>query len=68
MPVKVKWLIVLLCFSPVVLLANQENDMELFEFLAVYEQSDNVFIDAEMDNKNEQDLTNQNIVKSESDE
>lgn len=70
-----KWLIILLCFTPVVLFAKQENDMELFEFLAMYEEKDNVFIDAEMDDKNEsvitenkQNLTSENVIKSESDE
>lgn len=47
----VKWLVVLLWLSPLVLFASQEDDMELFEFLALYEESDNVFIDAEMDDK-----------------
>lgn len=71
----VKWLVVLLWLSPLVLFASQEDDMELFEFLALYEESDNVFIDAEMDDKNEstevnnkQNVTNQRVTKSESDE
>lgn len=71
----VKWLILLLCISPAVLNATQENDIELFEFLAMYEEGDIAFIDAEMDDKyesaefkNEQSLTNQNVTKSESDE
>ena len=70
-----KWLIFFLLFSPVVLFAKQENDIELFEFLAMYEQSDDVFIDAEMDDKyetaevtTEQNLTNEDVTKSESDE
>lgn len=70
-----KWLIFFLMFSPVVLFAKQENDIELFEFLAMYEQSDDVFIDAEMDDKYEiseikddESLTNQKVTKSESDE
>lgn len=70
-----KWLIILLIFSPVVLFAKEENDIELFEFLAMYEQSDDVFIDAEMENKyetteftSEQNLINQEVTKSESDE
>ncbi|MCW8901847.1 MAG: hypothetical protein OQK75_08105 [Gammaproteobacteria bacterium] len=70
-----KWLIILLMFSPFALLANEENDIELFEFLAIYEQSDDVFIDAEMENKyetteftSEQNLMNQKVTKSESDE
>ncbi len=71
----VKWLIILLCITPVALFANQENDMELFEFLALYEENDNVFIDSEMDDKNEdvvinekENLTSQKVTKSESDE
>lgn len=65
----------LLFLSPVALYAIQENDIELFEFLAMYEQSDNIFIDAEMDDKyevaevtDETNLTNKNVTKSESDE
>ena len=46
-----KWLIILIVISPVALYATQENDMELFEFLAMYEENDNVYIDAEMDDK-----------------
>jgi len=70
-----KWLVALLLFSPVILFANQEADMELFEFLAMYEENDNVFIDAEMADKNvntevnyKQNETNQRVTKSESDE
>ena len=62
-------------FSPVVLYAKQENDIELFEFLAMYEQSDDVFIDAEMNDQyetaevtTEQSLTNDDVTKSEPDE
>ena len=71
----VKWLILFLCISPAVLYATQENDIELFEFLAMYEEGDNVFLDAEMDDKyesaefkNEKYLTKKNVTKSESDE
>lgn len=67
----VKWFAILLCFIPVIVYASQEDDMELFEFLAMYDESDNVFIDAEIDNKNEaneQNVTNQHVTKSESDE
>lgn len=70
-----KWLIFFSFLSPIILYAVQEDDIELFEFLATYEQSDNVFIDAEIDDKyevakvtNEENLINQNITKSESDE
>ena len=74
-----KWLIFFLLFSPVALYAKQENDIELYEFLAMYEQSDDVFIDvfidAEMDDKyetaeftTEQSLTNEDVTKSGSDE
>ena len=62
----VKWLAAILLALPVVLFANQENDMELFEFLAMYEQNDNVFIDDEI--KNEQNVKSQKVTKSESDE
>lgn len=71
----VKWLTALFLLFPVILFANQENDLELFEFLALYEESDNIFIDAEMADKNEsievnykQNKTNQRVTKSESDE
>ena len=65
-----KWLIILIVISPVALYATQENDMELFEFLAMYEENDNVYIDAEMDDKDnsEQNLTSQKVSKSDSDE
>lgn len=70
-----KWLVILLCLSPIVLFASQEDDMELFEFLALYDEKDNVFIDAEMNDKkesaeviNKQNVTNQRVTKSESDE
>ncbi len=57
--------------SPVALYATQENDMELFEFLAMYDENDNVFIDAEIDdneNLSEQNLTSQKVSKSDADE
>ncbi len=70
-----KWFVVLLCLIPAALIASQEEDMELFEFLAMYDENDNVFIDAEMDNKNEtseldieHNVSNQRVTKSESDE
>ena len=70
-----KWFAALLWISPVVIYASQEEDMELFEFLAMYDEKDAVFIDAEMDDKNEtteldskQNVTNQHVTKSESDE
>ena len=70
-----KWYAALLLLSPVILFANQENDLELFEFIALYEENDNIFIDAEMADKNEnvkvnyeQNKTNQRVIKSESDE
>ena len=70
----------LLLIFPAMLYAKQEEDIELFEFLAMYDQSDNAFIDAEMDerietvNANTEDnltspnLTNHEVIKSESDE
>lgn len=68
-----KWVIIFLCLTPVALLANQENDMELFEFLAMYEENDNVFIDSEIDDKNENVVMNENsknkkVIKSDSNE
>jgi hypothetical protein len=56
---------------PVALYATQENDLELFEFLAVYDENDNVFIDAEIDdneNIRKQNLTSQKVSKSDTDE
>lgn len=74
----VKWLFVILCFSPVAVYAMQESDMELFEFLALYEQHDNVFIDAEIDDENKDvehgsklnltTLPSENVIKSEANE
>ena len=70
-----KWVIIILCLAPVALFANQDNDMELFEFLAMYEENDNVFIDSEIDDRNENIVMNENenpinqkVIKSESDE
>ena len=75
-----KWLAAMLFIVPALLVAKQEEDLDLFEFLAMYEQKDEVFIDAEMDDKYEaaeninelnftkQNFTKQNISKSESDE
>ena len=70
-----KWLAALLLLSPLALFASQEDDIELFEFLALYDEKDNVFIDAEMDDKkerdeviNKQNVTNKNVTKSGSDE
>ena len=51
---RVKLIIFLLFFSPYgVLYANQEqpDDSDIFEFLAMYEKDDAVFIDSEIDNK-----------------
>ncbi|MDH5601460.1 MAG: hypothetical protein OEY78_09180 [Gammaproteobacteria bacterium] len=71
----VKWLLTLLLSLPVMLYAMQEEDMELFEFLAMYELGDNVFIDSEIDEgietakaNTEDELINQEVIKSESDE
>ena len=70
-----KWLAALLLLSPLALFAIQEDDIELFEFLALYDEKANVFIDAEMDDKkerdeviNKQNVTNKNVTKSGSDE
>ena len=71
----VKWLATLLLILPVALYAQQEDDIELFEFLALYDQDDNAFIDAEMDerietanastedNLSNRDLSNQDLLK-----
>ena len=68
-------MILIILLSPIALYANQENDLELFEFLAMYEENDNVFIDAEMDDKSmsnenikEQNLTSQKVSVSDSNE
>ncbi len=67
-----RFLIMLLCFSPGLLFAKQEyyeQDLELFEFLAMYEKNDAIFIDSEIDDKTEsENLTNQHVNTSESDE
>lgn len=70
-----KWLAAILLIAPAALCAKQEEDLDLFEFLAMYDQKDEVFIDAEMDEKSEtekvmnvQKFTKQNVTKSESDE
>lgn len=72
---RVRLLILFLCFSPALLSAKQdkeqtvEQDLELFEFLAMYEKKDDVFIDAEMDDKTEtKELTNQQVNMSGSNE
>ncbi len=71
----VKWLIALLLVFPALLYANQEEDMELFEFLAMYDQDDSAFIDSEMDERiepnntsMEDSLTTQEGMMSEPDE
>ena len=75
MNIPAKSLITLILILPAILYADQEADMELFDFLAMYDQSDNVFIDAEMDERietaeadKEADLANQKVMKSKSDE
>ncbi len=68
---RAKWLIIFIMILPVALYATQENDLELFEFLAVYDENDNVFIDAEIDdneNIRKQNLTSQKVSKSDTDE
>ncbi len=68
---RAKWLIIFIMFSPVALYATQENDLELFEFLAMYDENDNVFIDAEIDdneNIRKQNLTSEKVSKSDADE
>ena len=75
MNIPVKWFVLLLLVFPVILYASQEEDMELFEFLAMYDQSDSEFIDAEMDERintakanTDDNLSNQDVIKSEADE
>jgi len=71
-----KFLILFLCLAPAVLLAKQEqdvssaeNDLELFEFLAMYDKNDVAFIDAEIEDKTEVGkITRQQVETSESDE
>lgn len=70
-----KWIVFVLLLSPIALYANQENDLELFEFLAAYDEKDNIFIDAEIDDKDiknenvsKKSLTNHKVSKSDSDE
>lgn len=52
----------------------KEQDMELFEFLAMYDQNDEIFIDSEIDEKvnetvsKQDNVTSINDIKSESDE
>ncbi len=71
-----KYLILFLFLSPVASFAQQEqdeplieNDLELFEFLAMYDKNDIAFIDDEIEDKNEmKTLTSQQVKTSESDE
>ena len=71
-----RWLVFFILFSPVVLYATQENDIELFEFLAMYDEKDIYFIDSEMDDKNissediskNENLINKKVSKSDADE
>jgi len=70
-----KWIVLVLLLFPVALYANQESDLELFEFLAMYDEKDNIFIDAEIDDKDtsnlntsSESLTNHKVSKSDSDE
>lgn len=66
-----KFIVFLLCLIPGFLYAKQETqsetDLELFEFLAIYGKDDEVFIDSEIDEKNEHD-TKQQDTASEHDE
>ncbi len=72
----VRFLIILLCFTPNFLFAKQEqdkfsleHDLELFEFLAMYGKEDEVFIDSEIEDKSEVvTVINQQDKMSESDE
>ena len=69
-----RWIVFLLCFLPAIVYTAQESDMDLFEFLATYEEKDNDLIDDEMDNSkpvkvtDKQDITRQKETKSEANE
>lgn len=72
-------LIFLLCFFSNMVFAGDkeksqdslvEHDLELFEFLAMYEKDDGVFIDAEIDERTVmvEKITNQHVNTSDSNE
>lgn len=73
-----RFLVMVMLLSAFGLFAKQvsanEQDTELFEFLAMYDQNDEIFIDSEIDEKINEPVTKQdkvknlNDTKSESDE
>ena len=72
---RARFLVLLICGLPCALFAEQgmqklfEQDLELFEFIAMYEKEDAIFIDAEIEDKNGSEYKmNQHSKKSESDE
>ena len=68
------WILFLL-LSPALALAGLEDekkqDLELFEFLAMFDQKDGLYLDAEMDDAKtivQQRVKNSKVTKSESNE
>ncbi len=67
-----RWLFILLSllFAPLYAAEqeNNEQDLDLFEFLAMYDQQDRAYIETEMDDgagdRAQQDLTGQNLKTS----
>lgn len=72
---RARFLVLFIFGLPCALFAEQgmqkllEQDLELFEFIAMYEKEDAIFIDAEIEDKNGSEYKmNQHSKKSESDE
>ena len=68
------WILFLL-LSPALALADladeKKQDLELFEFLAMFDQKDGLYLDAEMDDAKtivQQRVKNSKVTKSESNE
>lgn len=71
----VRLLLFILLSSPVLIFAsqadNKEQDLEMFEFLAMFDQKDNAYLDAEMDDVNKNNLQSEvtpTVTKSKSNE
>lgn len=71
----VRMLIFILLSSPALIYAGQDDnkaqDLDIFEFLAMFDQNDSVYIDSEMDDskKNvQQNETSTTVTKSKSNE
>lgn len=66
-----RYLVIVFLMTPIVLNAKQEAteelDIELFEFLAMYDEQDTFFIDEEIEKK-EKLSSNDAVDKSDSDE